>query len=468
MSKIIDNTIKGKSFLDLIDATTIRKFDINDNKEYSITEKYGVDLLVPRRIDLVAKYMLLLFKNKKIKSDLAKNVYRKHIEAFSDGRFYEPDSQTKTNYDAFLTEYDKLFHSIKKNSFNPKTSLIPVGNDGVIINGAHRVAISIFLNSTVYLLDINDHSGPHYNYRYFTQRHLGENYLDFLTLNYMKITRRPTFVICLWPKATSMNKLPECERLINRKTDVIYKKELPLKKLGLKNFMMHLYHTEKWVGAGKNNYVGAYGKADSCYTKKSNTILYFVEAKNLDTILKLKEDIRSIYNVGKHSVHITDTPEEAMLAANLTLNPNSVSVLNNGYPGKLNAKLDRLREYSTKTERAILNPLYTLQYFGYTTEAVSEDFYDVSKLQKDVEYDINNFFYYRGFKFFSPEYAKELCNDKYRKEFDAITQLNKISIKAKVKESFSKNLYKAKRTARFALRKAGLLEPARKIIRKTK
>ncbi len=452
------------SIKELIDGFTYAKFGLDENEQYNISKTKAIDLLTPNRLDLVAKYMYLFFKHNHIKSNLAEEVYKNHIEIFSEGKFYEPGSDTKKTYDDFIKEYDQIYKDIKKNGFNAEKSLIPIGNDGVIINGGHRTATAIFLNKEVTTLEIHNHPGPHFDYKYFERGRMPREYLDFLALNYVKLTPKPTFAICLWPRAVSMNKTKECEALIAENTSIIYKKVLPLSKIGLKDLMMHLYHNEKWVGPEKSNFMGVYGKLDVCYAE-SDTIIYFVEAKNLATIIDLKNQIRSIFGIDKHSVHITDTENETYLAADLVLNPNGLLALNCGYPDKLNPKLDSLRNKTNglKSQKVILGPSYTLQYFGYDIKIKGDDFRDINSLTRDVVFDTRNFFFYRGFKLFSPEYAKELSDGKHANLFDAIINMKKLSTKAKIKESLAKAKYLAKRRLRSALRKAGLLEYIRNI-----
>lgn len=452
--------MKKTAINELVGEYTFKKFGLDKNNQYDITSVRAIDLLTPNRIDLIAKYEYLVFKQNAVKSNLAEEVYKSHLDVFSDGGFYEPGSDTKNSYEDFVKEYDDIYDSLKERGFDSAKSLIPIGNDGVIINGGHRTAASIFLNQEVSVLEIPNHSGPKYNYKYFERSKMPREYLDFLALNYVKLAPRTTFVICLWPKAVKMNKTKECEALIEKKTKVIYKRVLPLTKMGLKNLMMHLYHKEQWVGAEKNNFMGTYGKVDACYAK-ADTILYLVEADSLATIIDLKNQIRSVFGIDKRSVHITDTREEAIYTVDLALNSHSVLAMNCGYPDKLNAKLKKLEEQfaKLKNKNVVLNPLYTLLYFGHDVKITEEDdFVSIKELKKDVVYDTRNFFTYRGFKLLSPEYAKEISPAKYAAAFDSIIKKDNIPTKAKVKEGVSKVAFRAKRKTKVTLKKLGLLK----------
>ena len=50
--------------------------------------------------------------------------------------------------------------------------------------------------------------------------------------------------------------------------------------------------------------------------------------------MKIKDKIREVFNVGKHSVHITDTKEEAIRTARVVFNDNSIHFLNYAKPNK--------------------------------------------------------------------------------------------------------------------------------------
>ncbi|MBR5419121.1 hypothetical protein IK110_02640 [Candidatus Saccharibacteria bacterium] len=456
--------MKTSEIKKIVDGFTFKEFNLDKRPQYDVDKVRAIDLLTPKRIDVVAKYMYMLFKQQKIKSGLAEEVYRNHIEIFSEGGFYEPGSETKTSYEDFLKEYDQIYDSLKKKGFDVKKSLIPVGNDGVIINGGHRTAASILLDQEVGILEIPDHAAPRYDFKYFEKGKMPSEYLDFLISSYIRLTPSTVYTICLWPKAVKINRLKECEKQIYDDTNVIYKKTLSLTRIGLKNLMMHLYRNEQWVGGGKDNFMGTYGKVDSCYAK-ADTIVYFVEADSLETIINLKNKIRSIYGVDKRSVHITDTKQESLFAADLVLNSHGPLAMNCGYPSKLNSKLKTLEKQLSemKNKDVILNPLYTLQYFGRDVKIEGDDLWPIKKLNKDVTYDARNFFTYCGFKLFAPEYAKELCDEKYAAQFDDIIKKEKISTGARMKESISRAAYRTKRRTKATLRKVGLLKVVYKI-----
>jgi hypothetical protein len=54
-----------------------------------------------------------------------------------------------------------------------------------------------------------------------------------------------------------------------------------------------------------------------------------IDAKNLETVKEMKSKIRALFNVGNHSVHISDFHEDAIRIAKTVFNDNSIHFLNN-------------------------------------------------------------------------------------------------------------------------------------------
>lgn len=93
---------------------------------------------------------------------------------------------------------------------------------------------------------------------------------------------------------------------------------------------MTLYDQESWMGNAENQYIGARYKAQSCFPKKSihqPLRVYLVESSTLSSIKKCKEEVRSLYR-NHHTIHTTDTHEQAVVLARALFNQNSLHCLN--------------------------------------------------------------------------------------------------------------------------------------------
>ncbi|WP_455886676.1 hypothetical protein [Pseudomonas rustica] len=75
----------------------------------------------------------------------AKNLYRRHIELRTGGR--EPGNLLKQNIDAYERDFRRLIDSLAGGGFQARGA-IPLSEQGLILNGAHRLASSLALGLT--------------------------------------------------------------------------------------------------------------------------------------------------------------------------------------------------------------------------------------------------------------------------------------------------------------------------------
>jgi hypothetical protein len=90
-----------------------------------------------------------------------------------------------------------------------------------------------------------------------------------------------------------------------------------------------MYYGEQWAGGWDNNFAGFRDKAGLCFTDEGPVRVYLVEFDNVVLAQSVKIQIRDIYNISNHSVHINDTYEETMRLARVLLNDNSIHFMNN-------------------------------------------------------------------------------------------------------------------------------------------
>ena len=82
------------------------------------------------------------------------------------------------------------------------------------------------------------------------------------------------------------------------------------------NLMIQTYDGEDWIGDPSNSYAGALHKAELCFRDiDAPTVAFMVEFDDDESSRKAKEEIRELFGVGNHSVHINDTFEETMRLA---------------------------------------------------------------------------------------------------------------------------------------------------------
>jgi len=269
-------------------------------------------LLNLNRFDLGFKLALLReFDNGNWNKSIALDAYLEHINILTNGQFQELSNSKKRGKESYLNEFINNYISIKENGFDASLGSIPINENGCLINGAHRVSILSHLNLNI-PTTLVDHNDLLYNYSFFKAAGMKETYIDIAALNMIE-TFENLHVACIWP--ISGEKIIDIEEIV--KNQVIYKKKIKFTEIGKKNLLLHLYPSESWIGNLNNNYKGIYNKAKPCFGDDSNNevTFYVLKEHSLEAILKLKDDIRKIVNVGKHALHITDTKEENKLLA---------------------------------------------------------------------------------------------------------------------------------------------------------
>ena len=128
-------------------------------------------LLHPSRFDLMAKYLYVKSIDKNLNTDFFKELYHKHFVTFN-GCKELPDNTigeigiAKNNIDDFINSFDKLIKNLKKNGYDERFP-IPIGNNGIIVNGAHRLVASYYFNITPKFINLNEEGNVGYNYSFF-------------------------------------------------------------------------------------------------------------------------------------------------------------------------------------------------------------------------------------------------------------------------------------------------------------
>lgn len=294
-------------------------------KEFEVIEVQATELLNSNRFDIAAKVLYLEMLNSGV--SFAEEIYVDHIRAFTLGKFIEPGSNNKNSIAIFLEDFISIYEDIKQNGFDSEKSIIPCDKDLVIINGAHRVASAIAANRKVSLVVVGQQP-PKYDYRFFMDRSVPRPYLDAIAIKYVELSKK-SHVAFLWPSAIGSDS--EVENLI---PNIVYKKKIKLTMNGAHNLLSQVYLNEEWLGSIECNFPGVKGKLVECFKGNGDLRIIVFDAPPDTSVLEIKESIRSIYNIGKHSIHITDNHKEAINSARLTLNDNSIHFLNFAQPSK--------------------------------------------------------------------------------------------------------------------------------------
>ena len=359
--------------------------------------------LTHNRFDLAFKLYFLQALDMEQSSDYRELCYKQHIKAFSEGTYSEPNNPEKNSYQQFKIIFETLFNSIKIDGFDANKSLIPLAQDGSILNGAHRTAATIFFAQSASVLQTQ--LPPRiFDYLYFKQRGVPTAMLDAVAQTFIEYDPK-CFLAIIWPAANGHDS--EVEKIL---AHVVYKKSVKLNYNGAHNILAEAYQSEPWLGDEKNNFPGIKNKLVACFPNFKEVKVCLFKADNLEQVLQLKEQVRDLFNIGKHAIHITDSQEETLRLGRLLLNDNGVHFLNYALPRKFFTGVisTAVRNVAVEIEpviwdERILMNLYGLQKYDIKAaeqqtaidKYFDENFHDINELIDHPK----NYFWYKNRKY---------------------------------------------------------------------
>lgn len=298
------------------------------NGNIDIYECAASELLTASRIDLAVKYLYVKYRIEKIDSPFAHDAYLDHIKAFNG--FVEADGSGKVGAEKFTETYDSLIDQIHTEGFS-NDSLVPISEDGVLLDGAHRVAICLYLKKNVRVVRVSVRVGPCFDMAFFQSRGMKELYADVAVRAYIDL-KPTTRTMIVWP--TAQGKDAELLSIVSDHARIVCRKSLFLSNEGAVHLTMAAYKQESWLGSSNDDFVGARNKARWCFEGKGPVRIFLVETDV--NLLPCKEQIRALYEKEKHSIHINDEHYETVELAKLIFNENSVHFMNHapvtGFP----------------------------------------------------------------------------------------------------------------------------------------
>lgn len=386
-------------------------------RDASLAVKASIPPLTANRFDLAFKLMYL-GDGQETRSAFAADAYAAHIRAFSLGRFEEPGDPGKTSLDDYLRSFAELVDALRAHGFDAGRSLVPLASDGSILNGAHRTACAIHLQTPVTTL-ATGLPPARYDFRYFRDRGVDEVFLDAAALAFMDHAEGCHLAL-VWPSAEGRD--DEIEAILG---DVAYRKPVALTSNGAHNLLAEVYSGESWLGPRDENYPGVRGKQVGCFARRGPVRAIVFQAQDIDEVRRRKEAVRSLFGLGKDALHITDTREEALRVARLLFNRNGVHFLNFARPNRFTSTAEDLARFSAfldhhavpRTSVAIdggtvlavygLRPSNDVDYLGgpFSTDSRFENHEDYLPYHdlplSELLDDPRNHFIYGGLKFLS-------------------------------------------------------------------
>lgn len=412
--------------------------------------KKPIDFLTHRRFDLPAKYIYAWFLENEIKSDWALRLYSEHLKVWNN--FYE-DNPPRNSLDDFVESFKRILKDTKYNKFDFEKFPVLVNLDFHLRNGSHRWAAAMLYDKNLYYDYYPDTQGGLWDYRFFCKQDyvkggLEEKYKDAIATEFCKLKNDKVFIATIFP--TAKDKEVEILSILNKYCYIIYRKETNLINEGPLNLIKQIYYGENWIGNHNNNFAEARNKAEYCFMIGGPLRIYIIEPKKKNNIIKCKDEIRNIFKVGNHSIHINDSYEETMRIAHSLLNYNSIHFLNHSNTNKRLEKFNRnFEEYKkiigSREDTCIVSSSILAAYglrdandIDYLSKSLSgkygsfiSDHNNQLKYYShnidDIIYNPENHFYYDDIKFTSLDIVKKMkekrCEQKDREDIQRINDM---------------------------------------------
>lgn len=309
----------------------IKENNIDTSKEYEICEVPARDLIKWNRFDLMAKWLLISDKDKGLINGCGCKVYRDNINAFSCGAFFEPGTEEKSSFEKYLNDLDELIEDIKDNGFDATKSLIPVGENDDVIDGSHRVSVAAYYDKCVSVIRFPGLKRVYsYDYNFFRKYMMSSVSMGYMAIQYTKLHPN-CYMACLWPMA-DLTKTEEVETKLKSIGNIVYSQDVYLTYQGMCNFMTQIYGHQAWTGSIDDHFVGVKGKVDACYKAGKPVRTYLFEAASLEDVVNVKAQIRELFQIENHSIHISDDWNETIDMVEMMYNRNSVEFMNKATP----------------------------------------------------------------------------------------------------------------------------------------
>ena len=360
------------------------------------------DLLTHKRFDVVVKYLYAA----NLSSEFYKNAYKEHLKIWNG--FHERNPK-KNGFE----EFDNAFKSIINNTVDEP---VPVNPDGHIANGAHRLAAALYHQRPINTRNTN--SNENYpieaDYKVFHKKGLQNHILQRTALEYAKL-KSNTHVICLFPIAHT--RMEEVMNIIEKHSNIFYKSSEVLNATGQLGLVKEIYLSDGWA-----NEKGIRKKCKQCFRGMSKVSFVLIDAKNLETVKEMKKEIRALFKVGNHSVHINDYHIDTIRIAKTVFNENSIHFLNNRkdvlFPNYKKLMSDTKSDDNTIMTGSTVLSLYGLRdckdidliYFN-NPPVDSHNQYVGTLYKLTIDEIFNNpmyHLYYNGFKYVSLDVIKNM------------------------------------------------------------
>lgn len=309
-----------------LDTISQKLINIDSSTQVQIKEYPAAELLVPERFDIAIKLLYgRLWKAKRAKS-WRLYTYQKHIKMITgdNPQLSEFDGMPKSGLEAYLETFESLIQTNKSLSI----PLVPVDQKNIAIDGAHRIAAAIVAARPVRAVQIEASSpsqAPSTFFQTATKYHAPcpEEILDEAAIEYCR-TKTSVALALVFPVVSST---AFAKHTLKEVSSIVYEKTFFLTSKMGSLLLQQVYLDHSWF-QGEAASLGFMHKTQACFPHAGNTTALLLDRFEYSKLRETKELIRRHYQLGNHSIHITDGLEETRRVAKLVFNQNSLFMLN--------------------------------------------------------------------------------------------------------------------------------------------
>lgn len=320
-------------------------------------------LLTHHRWDIIIKYVYIKYFNlycqhypQKAHIDYMtapelkwfRDLYLDHLRVLNGGyeviTYYQ--RKEKHTLGEFLNDFHDLYFSIKKNGFDSQYP-IPISQEGSILNGAHRIAISTLLKLNIPIQKVNtnvkldlppDVFNNRQKYKMPTSNKanvisgLSIDQQNFVFREYVQLKSKKLRFIIIFNNHTYHPHEKYLDNYLEKKNyKIIHQKNINLTPYGTFNFIRHLYFLEPKVNVTWKTSQAYFSAYANKFPEEFTSRLILVESSNFSNLSpsNAPDKVHLRNRMGSsHSIHVTDNPIETLQIANLIYHQASLNNLN--------------------------------------------------------------------------------------------------------------------------------------------
>lgn len=273
-------------------------YGIDRGKDYPVEWIDPRTLLVSERLDLVAKVKYIEARESGQIAPFVRDCYEKHIEAFSYGTFKESGSKDKDSIKKYIDSFHQLIDAIKTSGFDASKSVIPVGRNNILLDGAHRAAAAIYFNKKIPIIRLPN-AKIIYDSVYFRKRLLEARYLDYLVLEYAKLKGIVSLAYVSPVIHTKEPLMQQFQKAINQDGKLIYSKKITFPNTPEEDFSTVIEDLTTTKNSSQN------------HSLKSFSLCLF-ETSDKAALDAIQAHVQELFRNNKYAIHFTTQPEEAI------------------------------------------------------------------------------------------------------------------------------------------------------------